>query len=205
MNVLVVADTFPMPDRTSADFRLTELLGMIAEEHHVFFFAISPQNQIAALGKDEVSRYREMLANRGVTVVEGSLTRALKAREYAVVMFEWYFTARNLLAEIRARQPRARVIVDTVDVVFNRLEAKARLTQAGSDIAKAAETKSSGTCRVRERGYRDHRDGCRRSHSASGRIAHCHVHDTQHSPPAGSSASTAGERKTARFHRQLQP
>ena len=141
MNVLVVADAFPMPDRTSADFRLTELLSMIAQEHHVFFFAISAQNQIAALGKDEVARYREMLAKRGITAVEGSIKGALKAREYAVVMFEWYFTARYLLAEIRARQPRARVIVDTVDVVFNRLEAKARLTQARSDIAKAAETK----------------------------------------------------------------
>ena len=135
MNVLVVADAFPMPDRTSADFRLTELLGMIAEEHHVFFFAISAQNQIAALGKDEVARYRAMLAKRGITGVEGSITGALKAREYAAVMFEWYFTARNLLAEIRARQPRARVIVDTVDVVFNRLEAKARLTQVQKSIS----------------------------------------------------------------------
>lgn len=143
MNILIVADTFPTPDRNAADLRLSELLGMLAEEHEVFFCAIGEKRQVAAIGNTNVTRYREGLQARGGSVVEGGVSKALRARSYAVVMFEWYFTARDLIDEVRASQPAARVIVDSVDVVFNRLEAKARVTRAGDDVAKAAATKSA--------------------------------------------------------------
>ena len=129
MNLLIVADAYPTPDRNAADLRLTELLGMLAEEHEVFFCAIGEGRQVDAIGNADVRRYREGLQARGGSVVEGGVTKALRARQYAVVMFEWYFTARDLIDEVRVSQPAARIIVDSVDVVFNRLEAKARVTR----------------------------------------------------------------------------
>lgn len=143
MNVLIVADTFPMPDRNSADFRFSELLGMVAEKHDVHFFALGEKRQIEAIGGEHVTRYRKALQARGVSVVEGGVKKALDSRLYAAVVFEWYFAALELIDEVRVAQPGARVIVDSVDVVFNRLEAKARVTKAGDDVAKAAATKTA--------------------------------------------------------------
>lgn len=143
MNVLIIGDAYPTPDRNAADLRLSELLGMLAEEHQVFFCPIGERRQVDAIGNTNVTRYREGLQARGVSVAEGGVTKALRARSYAVVMFEWYFAARDLIDEVRALQPAARIIVDSVDVVFNRLEAKARVTGAGDDAAKAAATKSA--------------------------------------------------------------
>ncbi len=143
MNVLIIADAYPAPDRNSADFRLSRLLAAIAAGHDVYFVAVGERTQIDALGKEDVSRYRRSLESLGVKVIEGGVMQGLRARTYAAVVFEWFFVARDLIDDVRALQPQARVIVDSVDVVFNRLEAKARVTNAGRDVAKAAETKTA--------------------------------------------------------------
>jgi hypothetical protein len=142
VNVLIVADAYPDPDRNAAD-PFSVLLGMIAEHHGVFYCAIAERQQIEAIGNADAKRYRDGLAGRGVRIVEGGVKNALRARQYAAVVFEWYFAARDLLDEVRVAQPGARIIIDTVDVVFNRLEAKARVTNASEDVAKAAATKAA--------------------------------------------------------------
>jgi glycosyltransferase involved in cell wall biosynthesis len=143
MNILTVADAFPMPDRNSADFRFSKLLGMIAERHQAYFVALGEKRQIDAIGAAPVSRYRKLLEANGVAVVDGGFGRALDSRPYAAVLFEWHFPAGPLIDEVRVRRPQARVVVDSVDVVFNRLEAKARVTQAPEDLAKAVATKKA--------------------------------------------------------------
>ncbi len=142
MNILTIADAFPMPDRNSADFRFSTLLGMIAAKDQVFYCAVDERRQVEAIGHEDVARYRQRLQALGVGIIDGGIGKALAARQYAAVVFEWHFAALPLLDEVRARQPRARIIVDSVDVVFNRLEAKARVTQAPEDRAKAVATKA---------------------------------------------------------------
>ncbi len=141
MNVLIVTDAYPTPDRNSADFRFSKLIGMIREGHDVFFCVLGEQRQIEKMGAEHVARYRAALVDAGVHVLDGGIGRALQAREYGAVLFEWYYAAMPLMDEVRLRQPRARIVVDSVDVVFNRLEAKARITGAAEDIARATQTK----------------------------------------------------------------
>lgn len=141
MSVLIVADTFPAPDRNSADFRFSKLIGMIGEEHEVFFCALGEKRQIEKMGTEQTARYRAALADAGVHVLGVGIGRALSERKYNAVLFEWYYAALPLIEEVRLQQPQARIIVDSVDVVFNRLEAKARVTQANEDIARAAQAK----------------------------------------------------------------
>ena len=142
VNVLIIADAFPMPDRNAADFRLFELLGMIAEKHRVFFLCLGVERQMKAIGAERAARHRDGLLSRGISIVDGGIGKALASRQYAAVVFEWHFAAKTLIDEVRIAQPRARVIVDSVDVVFNRLEAKARVTNAPEDHAKAVATKT---------------------------------------------------------------
>jgi glycosyltransferase involved in cell wall biosynthesis len=143
MNLLFIADAVPMPDRTSADFRFSALMAMIAEKHEVFYYAIGEKRQVAEFGEESVERYRRLLQSQGIRIVEGGITSALRSRPYAAIVFEWYFPAARLIGEARVSQPRARVIIDSVDVVFNRFQGKARLTKAADDFAKARLIKGS--------------------------------------------------------------
>jgi len=143
VNILVIADTLPTPDRNSADFRFSALLGMLAEKRSVFYCAVGESRQIDAIGAENVRRYRDNLLARGISIVEGGTKAALEVRKYAAVVFEWHFPAKEMIDRIRLAQPTARIIVDSVDVVFNRLEAKARVTKAPDDAARAVATKAT--------------------------------------------------------------
>lgn len=141
MKVLIVADTFPAADRNSADFRFSRLIGMIAEACEVDFCALGEKRQIEKMGAEHTARYRAALADGGVRVLDAPVGRALRERQYDAVVFEWYYAARPLIEQARLLQPRARLIVDSVDVVFNRLEAKARVTGTDADLARAKQAK----------------------------------------------------------------
>lgn len=139
MKILIIADTFPAPDRNSADFRFSKLIGMIGEEHEIFFCALGEKRQIEKMGAAQTARYQEAITNVGVHVTSAGIDRALRKHKYNAVIFEWYYTALALLQEVRLQQPQARIIVDSVDVVFNRLRAKAQITKANEDIARATQ------------------------------------------------------------------
>lgn len=141
MNVLIIADTFPAPDRTSADFRFSKLIGMLSEEHEVFFCAVGERRQIEKMGVEQTAHYRTALAESGVHILSTGISRALREHRYNAVIFEWYYAAVSIIDEVRLQQPQARIILDSVDVVFNRLEAKARLTKLDEDIAQAVKAK----------------------------------------------------------------
>jgi glycosyltransferase involved in cell wall biosynthesis len=142
VNVLVIADTIPAPDRTSADFRFSQMLGMLAEKHDVDYCALGEKRQGETLGHERVERYRDMLRARSIEVVDGNIGHALRSRKYEAVVFEWHFPAREQIGHVRLWQPQAHIIIDSVDVVFNRLEAKAGVTSASADIEKARVTKA---------------------------------------------------------------
>lgn len=142
MNILLIVDAYPAPDRNSADFRLCRLLGMLTEDHAVTVAVLGEARQTERIGADAVASYRRGLVALGAEVASGGIDAALGARAYGAVVFEWHFPAVALLQRVRLRQPQARVIVDSVDVVFNRLEAKARVSGAAEDAAHAQRTRA---------------------------------------------------------------
>ena len=123
MNLLLIGDFFPTPDRNSADFRLMRLIGMLQAGHQVFYCAPGEQRQAIKFGAEVTARYRAELAASGVQVVDGGVLAALRARRYDAVVFEWHFPAVAFIDAVRQLQPAARVLVDSVDVVFHRLQA----------------------------------------------------------------------------------
>lgn len=141
MNVLIIADAYPMPDRNSGDFRFFNLIGMIRQKHNVAFIALGEGRQTQEIGHDLTAHYRQVLADSGVQVLQDGVADVLRNGTYDCVFFEWYFTATQLIGDVREWQPRARLVVDAVDVVFNRMQSKARVTQTTADLAHAAEVR----------------------------------------------------------------
>ena len=140
--LLTVSDAYPAPDRNSADFRLAKLLNAMGDTANVSFLALDEFRPMRTTGRDDARNLASALEQAGIQIVRHPLRSALRETQYDAVLFEWHFTARNLVEEVRLLQPRAPIIVDSVDVVYNRLEAKARVTTKAQDFAKAHETKA---------------------------------------------------------------
>lgn len=141
MNVLLVIDSYPTPDRNSADFRLSRLLSMLCQQHALWVCVLGEKRQASQIGADAVARYRAELEACGARVCAGTVVSALRERSYATVLFEWHFPAAALIDRVRMHQPQARIVVDSVDVVFHRLEAKARVSGLAKDLRHAKNTK----------------------------------------------------------------
>ncbi|PCJ37933.1 MAG: hypothetical protein COA75_01565 [Cellvibrionales bacterium] len=141
MNLLFMAGYYPMADRNSGDFRLSQLLRIFAEGNKIFFFANNLQGQIGDIGREAVDKYRDNLSTIGITVLEGGAHHAITHTHYDSVFFEWYFPAKLLINEVRLLQPTALLVIDSVDIVFNRYEAKARLSGTEEDRLNAVQIK----------------------------------------------------------------
>jgi glycosyltransferase involved in cell wall biosynthesis len=139
MKVLVISDRYPMPDRGSGDFRLVNLLNLLSSRHRVDLVVTGEARQAQVIGPDAIEQYRQCLERSGVRVLRDGVPSALRSGTYDCVVFEWYFTADGFIDDVREWQPGARVVVDAVDVVFNRMQSKARLTQTAADQRRAAE------------------------------------------------------------------
>jgi glycosyltransferase involved in cell wall biosynthesis len=143
MNLLFIASYYPMADRNSGDFRFSQIIRMCTEECKVFFLVLNEPAQIDAVGKYALQNYKEAMANIGITVLNGGTRQALTYAVYDAVIFEWHFTAKTLAKDVRLLQPQARLLIDSVDIVFNRYQAKARLTADAADILNAEQTKTT--------------------------------------------------------------
>ncbi len=137
MHLLVISATFPTPDQASGDLRFYTLLLLLARKHNVLFCALNadgtakPSNDGGAL-----------LEQAGIASGEMDLLHALKHFKPDIVWFEFYNQVRpEHLALLQHYCPQARLVVDSVDVHFNRLATKARLTGKSEDLAEAQEVK----------------------------------------------------------------
>ena len=139
LNCLIIANVFPEPDKASGDLRFFRLLTLMASKHQVLFCALnsdgtvqSPNNNAAAARLEEV----------GITLGMVDLSHTLKHFEPDIVWFEFYTEVREgWLRLLQRRSPRPKIVVDSVDVHFNRLEARARLTGKPEHDATAKDTK----------------------------------------------------------------
>jgi len=139
MKLLVIAPYIPMADRGSEELRCSEMLGILAAKHHVTLYVWSEWGQ--EVGEEQKRRYREIIESMGVEIRVGFIRQVLKERPYDAILIEWFHSMDLIGADIRTWQPRAKIIVDAVDVEYRRLSIKSEVSGDPADIAKAADTK----------------------------------------------------------------
>jgi len=143
MNILIVCSGYPMPDRNAGDLRLLEVMTILACKHPVTFCATAPANQAALIPGDAIQKYKDNLQRADVKVSSQPILECLAAARFDTIFFEFFHAASNYLAFARYYQPWATMVVDTVDVCFDRLIAKAALTQDPQHVAHAEEIKQT--------------------------------------------------------------
>lgn len=122
MKILAVSYDVPRPDQNSGELRFFTLLSLLAHQHELHFYSRAQQST------PERDAASESLRQLGICVESGKFEELLRRTRFDVVFFEFYFVAEELIDRVRAWQPRARIVVDSVDVHFHRLRSKARLT-----------------------------------------------------------------------------
>ncbi len=144
MNILVISFHIPMHDRSGGGKRFHSILGILASEYSVYLHAFDLDGQVELYSQATVDDYRRQLHVLGVNCTSGkrpNLITMLRDMRFDVVLFEHFASALSLLESVRLWQPNAVAIVDSVDVVFQRLFSKARLTQSPDDFRIAEQTK----------------------------------------------------------------
>lgn len=137
-NFLVIADRFPQPDIASGYLRFYTLLILLARKHQVIFCALNDDGTVQPPNEAAV-----LLEEAGITLGKVDFAHVVKHYQPDIVWFEFYHQARQVyLGQLQRYCQRAQVVVDSVDVHFNRLEARARLTGDSRDEAKAKEVKA---------------------------------------------------------------
>jgi glycosyltransferase involved in cell wall biosynthesis len=136
LKLLAVSYDYPQPDQSSGELRFFTLLSLLTQHGDVAFWS---RDQQASTTKATAAT---KLQAAGVSVRQGTFEHVLRQQPYDVVIFEFYFVAEPLIELVRAWQPQARIVVDTVDVHFHRLESKARLSGAPADVEAARATRA---------------------------------------------------------------
>ena len=136
-----------MPDRQAGHLRLFKILKILAAEHRVDVYPTEIAFQKEHYGTAPITAYQRDLENENVAVSEivGSVNLLLRTKKFDTVMFEHYEALQQgyvRIEELRFWQPQARVVVDSIDVEFDRLEAKANITKRAEDIELAKTRKT---------------------------------------------------------------
>lgn len=143
MRFLFVDSQYPMFDRASADVRMFAIVQLLREQgHECDYFASNISIAETHLGAAEVARYREALHGLGVRTLERTgFEEVLAARRYDAVFFKYFYPAETGVGRVRIWQPWARIVVDSVDLVYARLGAKAELSKLAADYRVAEDTR----------------------------------------------------------------
>lgn len=122
--LLVMTPHLPCADRNSGDRRLVELMRMLNGHGDVFLYLMeSSAGCHHGLSPSDASAYLALLRDLGIQVISGSrlkLSRLIVRYWFSTVIFEFYTTARQWHHFIRFWQPRAALIIDSVDLTFLR-------------------------------------------------------------------------------------
>jgi len=126
-----------MFDRASGSLRFFTMLKLLARQHELIFYAYDCNTQIDEVGENETQRYRNALEEYGIRTFQNNFLKILKQEKYDAVFFEFYYSAIIYLNDVRFWQPTAKIIIDSVDVHYHRLLAKAKLTNNAIDYEHA--------------------------------------------------------------------
>jgi hypothetical protein len=121
--VLIVSHSIPKPDAAAGDRRLFILIEMIARRCDVDFCSTWDEFMRGVLPDQGSARYRRMLEDLGVRVIEAdwrSVPTALAHNRYDLAIIEFYHVAAKYMPIIRASQPGIKILIDSVDVHYAR-------------------------------------------------------------------------------------
>jgi O-antigen biosynthesis protein len=141
MRILVIDHYYPEFDRHSGSLRFFQMLRMLASRHEVTLSCYEVPEHVLRVGHAEVQRYRDALLQIGVQVSPFEPLQLMRRSRFDAVLFEFYDSALKYLHDARLLQWPAVTIVDSVDVAFNRLFARARVTGSDKDLRYAEEVK----------------------------------------------------------------
>lgn len=135
--VLIVSPYYPRPDQASGDVRLSTLLRLLARKHSVHFCALDDSG-----GSLPKNGYSLQLEKNGIKVEDTRFSETISNVKPNLIWFEFYYQARqDYLDLVRRRLPNSKILIDSVDIHFNRLFAQAALTKKEADLETAKETK----------------------------------------------------------------
>lgn len=137
MRLLAIASHIPIRNRASGDLRFFHLLKILASQHAVTLTAYETAEQRASLGDDALDQHISALKAYGVSVVEGDVLPVLRSARFDAILIEFHYVCRRWIDQIRFEQPKARVIVDSVDCHFLRLQRRAQVTGRADHLAVA--------------------------------------------------------------------
>ena len=132
---LVVVPEFPRADYAGGDRRLVEILQIILATCDVFMLATGP-------GRADDAKYAARLSEIGVRFAGRGLWdgwKTLIRRKFDAVFFEFYHTTPGLLRAVKAVQPHALIIVDSVDLHYLREREMVRLGTLSAHFAAQSE------------------------------------------------------------------
>lgn len=141
MRILVVSYDIPKSDQSSGELRFYLILKMLATTHDIEFFSLDYSKELFNPDRN-IDNYKKQLEEIPVCIrYEQNIYKILRHNIYDVVFFEHYFTAEKFIDSVRVWQPNAAIVVDSVDVHFNRHLSKALLTKDQQDYLYANEIK----------------------------------------------------------------
>ena len=137
MIILIISSCIPMPDQASGDLRFYTLLKLMAESHQVTLCPFNLERQNKEMGVAAVKCYIEQLEAINVRLGATDVLTTLRNEQFDLVIFEFYHYVRRYIDFVRFYQPQARVLIDSVDIHYNRFYSKASLTGKSSDFEVA--------------------------------------------------------------------
>ncbi len=138
--ILAISYLPPMPDQQSGDLRFFSILQILTKSGQV---TLAIRNLSSwRLKTPDYKRYESMFMDAGITLFEGNIFSAINSDKFDLVIFEFYYSTTEFFEMARYFQPHAILAIDTVDVHFNRMQAKAALTGEVSDKEEAQQVRS---------------------------------------------------------------
>ena len=142
MRVLIVSWELPTFDRTSGGLRLFTLMSLLVEGGAACDFLLAaPNRELRRYGDAEVDRYADEMGRVGVAVRAATLPEVLRQHRYDAVVFEFYSGAEQLGHVVRALQPQAALVIDSVDLTYLRWAAMAEVTRKAEDLQRAQDVR----------------------------------------------------------------
>jgi glycosyltransferase involved in cell wall biosynthesis len=141
MKLLIISSHIPMPDRASGELRFYTLLKLMAETHQVTLCPFNLERQNKEMGVTTINSYLEQLKAINVHLGMTDVLTTLGNEQFDLIIFEFYHTVRRYIDFVRYYQPKARILIDSVDIHYNRLLSKAVLTGKPSDFEYAETVK----------------------------------------------------------------
>ncbi len=141
MKILIISSNIPAPDHASGDLRFYTMLKLIAETHQVTLCPFNLERQNKEMGAAVTKTYIEQLDAINVRLGATDVLMTLRNELFDLIIYEFYHYVSRYIDFVRFYQPQARVLIDSVDIHYNRLFSKATLTGISSDLKTAVTVK----------------------------------------------------------------